>query len=232
VIDCVDLVFAMAPPDLTDPRLVGRIRSVVSHAAWVRWSAVIGGTVMLVAVLALYVSIVLPKVSGAVATGRITAAGHVFFALTGVLGIIALLFGARLFRDVAPYRIDAETLASLRLERAKVVGFGPWLSVGGRYARYQRLRIRTGAGEELNTPYIRLTQAIWLLRGDTAWLAVDPAGRRAPLFLGVARVVPDVVRREGEVGFREYYQALELHLAQADPRRRETLLRVIGAARR
>ena len=149
-----------------------------------------------------------------------------------VLGLIALRFSVHLFRDVAPYRVDGEALARMRLTNAEIVGFGPWLTVGGAYSKYQRLMLRDPSGRTLQTPYVRLTQAIWLDIGDRAYLASAPSGVGPPLFLGVARTVPDVVARGSRVSSREYYEALQAHLSSDDIKRQERLLRLFGTGKR
>jgi len=220
MIDSVDLVFAEKHPDLADPRTLHMLQDVVSHNSWVRRSAFFLGGLAIGLPLILYLRVYFPGLSIDGAAGRITPAGHVFFFLLIALGIAALRFGLRLHEDVAPYRIDAGVLSKLHLEEGEVAGFGPWLSAGG---KYQRLRVRTADGRAFWTPYIRLTQAIWISEADTVHVAASPENGDRLLFLGVDRVAPDILKRGSGVGLRECRAALQDHLADAARKRRETL---------
>jgi hypothetical protein len=196
----------------------------------VRWSAVVLGAAAALGAGGLWLWLSLPApwlraLGLPAAGGSMTPAGHVFFAVVVLLGFVACRFAWQLFRDAAPYQIDAAALGRYRVQTGRITGFGPWLTAGGAYNRYQRIRWQLDgpAGRTGRSPYVLAVYSVWLEPGDRVYIGTDPRGRGRPLFLGVDRAPPAVLAAVGRPSMAELRRAFARHAADS-PRWRDKAL--------
>lgn len=176
------LIFA-GPPDLTDPLQAQAVIDLLS-TNW-RKVVLLGGYFVLLSGLAV---LALWWVSRGLAQWRgITAVG---WAVVGLPAFGALLGVWRLAAEEGPrwaYPRTTADYAPLRPVRGTVTGFSAPVTMGSPLAS-RRLQWETAAPlVRGSSPYLPLTLVEQAPVGSAVWIAVDPTGRRPPLFVGVAR---------------------------------------------
>jgi hypothetical protein len=200
MIDDVQFLFPNAPVDLCSPEYLNLLARVSRADSWIRYSLLFIGC-FFVSLVAFYLIITtvppvyLRAVHLPALPGRTTPAGWVVVVLFSGIGFGSLYYYHNLRQDVLLYSLPLKVLCRYRLETARVTGFGPWRSFGGRLNRFQRvLWAVEGAGPiEGYTPLIRSRLSIWIDYDDPVIVAIDPAHQYLPIFLGVQKPAPPVL---------------------------------------
>lgn len=177
-----DLIFTV-PPDLADSRQTQAVIDLLST----NWrNVVLLGVYFLVlsglAALALWwVSLGFEQWRGISAVG---------WAVVALPALGALLAVWRVAAEEGPrwaYPRAAADYAALRPVRGTVTGRGMRVAMGAPLGS-SRLRWETTAPvTQGSSPYLRGSLVEQAPVGSAVWIAVDPAGHRQPLFIGLAR---------------------------------------------
>lgn len=172
------------PPDLADARQAQAVIELLS-TNW-RNVSLLGAYGLLFAVLTVlatwWVSL------GFSAWTGISAVGWAVVALPA-LGVLLAVW--RLATEEGPrwvYPRAAAGYAALQLVRGTVTGLSVPVAMGSPLGS-RRLHWETAAPEVArgSSPYLRRSLTDQAPVGSAVWIAVDPAGRRPPLFIGLAR---------------------------------------------
>lgn len=233
MIEHPSFAFTETAPDLRNSATFARLREVADNGAWLRWSALILGTIAIAFALGCWAMAYLPDSifrSFGIASpfsGTMTVAGNIFFVLVFGLGVVALRFSRRLFRDRAPYIQSADVIKGYDVRQGVIDGFGPWLKAGGNFNRLQRVAWKLGPLRG-DSPYMRGRLSVWLEPGDPVFIGVDPAGINPPLFFGVKRPAPEILQAGSKAAFSDIYGALKAHMANSERWTDTDLLKVFG----
>lgn len=235
MIDGVHLLYRDTVPNLASPQVIQALRQVNSTGAWVRYSALLLGCVLAIGLGYMILPSILPRPYLRILhmrPGHFTTAGLVFAAGLFLLAAFFLSFYFRLHLDIAPYSLPSETLRRYRVRTGRITGFGTWASFGDRWSRYERIRWTTDQGSPLTgtSPYVRVLLSVWLDYDDPVYIAVDPEGRKPPLFLGIAKPAPQILLQQPEANWRMVYAAMEQLFKTSRRWKGKHLLRMWGTA--
>jgi hypothetical protein len=176
------------------------LQGVAGAQSWVRYSALVGGGLLLVVL-----------VRSLMVGHWVGIAGYVVLALLAGLSFAALRFYWVLETDIRPYGLTPTQLCHLRVREVEVVKFGNWLSAGSSWNRFERIywQDRNDPGFKGRSPYVRAIYSAFVDLGDTVLVGEQVDGDRRPIFLGVKRAPPPVLVQQPPASLRELYAALD-----------------------
>lgn len=177
-----DLIFA-DPPDLADPRQAQAVIELLST----NWRNIVLLGLYFV-VLGGLAALALGWVSRGFAQWKgMTALGWAVVALPALGALLAVWRAAAEEGPRWAYPRAAADYAALRPVRGTVTGLGEPVAMGAPLGS-RRLHWETAAPVARgSSPYLRRNLVEQAPVGSAVWIAVDPAGRRPPLFVGLAR---------------------------------------------